>query len=50
MKRPQGNVAPVTACHVHRGGDRRDKPIARGGVASGLNPGLDFACHGVVPR
>jgi hypothetical protein len=50
MKRPQGNVAPVTACHVHRGGDRRDKPIAHRGVVADPSPGLHGASGGVVPR
>ncbi|WP_156962894.1 hypothetical protein [Aerolutibacter daejeonensis] len=50
MKRLQGKAAPATACHVHRGGDRRDKPIARRGVSVDLSKGSDEACHGVVPR
>lgn len=50
MQRPKGNVAPATACHVHRGGDRRDKPIARRGVVAGPLTGWYDAFDGVVLR
>ncbi|WP_460823594.1 hypothetical protein [Lysobacter olei] len=50
MKRLQGTVAPATACHVHRGGDRRDKPIARRGVVTGPLSGSYDVRDGVVPR
>jgi hypothetical protein len=50
MKRLQGTVAPATACHVHRGGDRRDKPIAHRGVVTDPLSGSDGARDGVAPR
>ena len=50
MERLQGTVAPATACHVHRGGDRRDKPIAHRGVVTGPKPGFHDVRDGVVPR